>query len=123
MPRTDGVSKVTKMDKYVMHNMVEYIKTQPEFPFDALDVEESLEEVLGYFGFHPQFEDGERELVRKDLLGMALSAELAEMQHLVELGLTSGLERVRDTLYGRARFVGHPRSETPVQFVERMRRL
>ena len=112
---------MTKMDKYVVHNMAEYIKTQPEFPFDAIDVEESLEEVLGYFGFHPQLECGERELLRKDLLQVALSAELAEMQRVVDLGLTSGLERVRDTLYGRSRFLRQPPLVTPAQFMERMR--
>ena len=109
------------MNQYAMHNMVEYIKTQAEFPFDALDVEESLEEVLGFFGFHPQLDEGEIALVRKDLMQMALSAELAEMQHMVDLGLTLGLDRVRDTPYGQYRFPSQRRSMTAAQFVEKMR--
>ena len=122
MPRADGVSKVTEMNKYVMHNMVEYIKTQAEFPFDAIDVEESLEEVLGYYGFDPQLDAGERELLRKDLLQVALSAELAEMQHLAEAESMSALEDVGQPLGLWLKVMSRQqRSVTPAQFVERMR--
>jgi hypothetical protein len=84
------------MDRYKIHKTVEYIRTQTEFPFDGIDVEESLEEVLAYFGFHAQFDDEEREELRKDLLQLAVQAELAEMSRIVELGSTAGLDRVRD---------------------------
>jgi hypothetical protein len=115
MPRADGASKVTEMNKYVVHNMVEYIKTQAEFPFDALDVEESLEEVLGYFGFHPQLDVATREQLLADLLPLALGAELGEMQHLAESS------NAAETLCFPARVLGqHPRM-SPAQFMEKMR--
>ena len=104
------------MDRYIVHNMVEYIKMQTEFPFDVIDVEESLDDVLGYFGLHPQLDEQERHEVRRDLLQLALSAELAEMQRIVDLGLMSGLERVRNTLLPRQR-----PSVSPSQFIEKLR--
>lgn len=115
MPRADGVSKVTEMNRYVVHNMVEYIKTQAEFPFDAMDVEESLEEVLGYFGFHPQLDEPAREQLREDLLPLALGTELGEMQHLAESA------NAAETFCFPARVLGqHPRM-SPAQFMEKMR--
>ena len=71
------------MDRFKMHNMMEHIKTQPEFPFDALDVEESLDNVLSYFGLHPQLDEQERHEITRDLLKLALSGELAEMLAVV----------------------------------------
>ena len=85
------------MDRYNTHNMVEYIKTQPEFPFDTIDVEEALDNVLGYFGLHPKLDKQERHEITRDLLKLALSGELAEMQRGVDLNLMPGLDHVRNT--------------------------
>jgi hypothetical protein len=84
------------MNRNAIHNMVEYIRTQPEFPFDGIDVEESLDDVLGYFGLHPQLEDDERQQLREDLLQFALRDELAEVSQLAESELWAGLVLVRD---------------------------
>ena len=89
------------MDRYNIHKMVEYIRTQPEFPFDGIDVEESLEEVLAYFGLHPQLDEDERRQLRQELLPMALEDEFAEVSLLAEQGMSSGLVLVR----------GEPRAE------------
>lgn len=115
MPRKDGVSEVTKMDRINTHNMVEYIKTQPEFPFDAIDVEQSLDDVLNYFGLHPKLDEQERHEITRDLLPLALSAELAEMQRIADLSLTAGLDRVRNTRLPRQR-----PSISPAQFLEEL---
>ncbi|VGO13690.1 hypothetical protein PDESU_02247 [Pontiella desulfatans] len=103
------------MDRYNTHNMVEYIKTQPEFPFDAIDVEESLDNVLCYFGLHPKLDEQERHEITRDLLKLALSGELAEMQRIVDLGLMSGIDHVRNTRLPRQR-----PSISPAQFMEEL---
>ena len=84
------------MNNNAIHNMVEYIRTQPEFPFDGIDVEESLDDVLAYFGLHPQLEDDERQQLREDLLQFALQDELAEVSQLAKSELWAGLVLVRD---------------------------
>jgi hypothetical protein len=110
------------MNQYAMHNMVEYIKTQAEFPFDALDVDESLEAILGYFGFHPQLDGSEREQLRQDLYPLALGAELGEMQHLAEAEGMEELESVGKPLGMWLRVLGRQqRSVTPARFMEKMR--
>lgn len=124
MPRADGVSKVTEMNQYAMHNMVEYIKTQPEFPFDLLDVEESLEDVLGYFGFHADLHECEREQLLQDLVPLALGSELAEMQHLVDASSTGAFESAGQPMGIWLKVLGRqPRSVSPGQFMEKMRLL
>jgi len=71
------------MNRYRMNSMVEYIRMQDEFPFDVLDVEENLDEVLAYFGFFAQLtEDGAAE-IRTALADIAGAAEWAEMTRLV----------------------------------------
>lgn len=84
------------MDRYKIHKAVEYIRTQVEFPFDGLDVEESLDEVLAYFGLHPQLDAEERQQLQQDLLPLAWGDEEAEMCRLVELSMPSGLEMAKD---------------------------
>ena len=84
------------MDRYKIHKAVEYIRTQPEFPFDGIDVEESLEGVLAYFGLHPQLDEDEREVLRQELLPLAWADEETEMFRLAELSVSAGLEHVRD---------------------------
>ncbi len=72
------------MKKRKIHNIVEYIRTQTEFPFDGIDIDESIEEVLAYFGLHPQLDDNERFQIQQELLPLALQAELAEVAYLAE---------------------------------------
>jgi hypothetical protein len=110
------------MNQYAMHNMVEYIKTQAEFPFDALDVDESLEAILDYFGFHPQLDASDSEQLRQDLYPLALSTELGEMQHLAEAEGMEELESVGKPLGMWLRVLGRQeRSITPARFMEKMR--
>lgn len=73
------------MDKYKIHRAVEYIRTQPEFPFDGTDIEESLEEVLAYFGLHPQLDEDERQELRQEILPMAAEDEETEVSRLLQL--------------------------------------
>ena len=72
------------MNPFEMHRMVEFIRAQTEFPFDVLDVEESLEHVLGFFGFHPELDGDSQRVLRRDLVPIALAAELGEVARLSE---------------------------------------
>lgn len=73
------------MNTYKLHCIIEYIKTQPEFPFDVLDVEDGVETVLAYFGLHPELDDEERGELRRELEEMAARSELAEIAATVTL--------------------------------------
>ena len=84
------------MNRYKIHRAVEYIKTQAEFPFDGIDVEDSLDEVLAYFGLHPQLDDEERELLQEELLPLAVQDEEAEVCRMVELATAAELADVKD---------------------------
>ena len=72
------------MNPFEMHRMVEFIRAQTEFPFDALDVEESLEQVLGFFGFHPELDGEARRVLRRELFPIALGAELGEVARAMD---------------------------------------
>ena len=72
------------MNKYQMHCIVEYIRMQDEFPFDVLGVEESLEEVLAYFGFFAQLTEAEREELKTELTKLAEESEWVEVAYLVQ---------------------------------------
>ena len=87
------------MDQYVIHNMVEYIDSRDEFPFDCIDVEESVEDVLEFFGLHPELSQKERDDVKRQLLQKALAGELAEMSRLVELETDCHLSRIMQRLH------------------------
>ena len=99
MPGKDRVSKVINMNSYVMRNIIEYIGSQEDMPFDAVDIEESLEEVLAHFDLHPELCGRERDALKNDLLRLALKRELKEMREILDLGLTSGVKRVGLRLY------------------------
>ena len=71
------------MNKYRMNSMVEYIRMQEDFPFDVLDVEENLEEVLAYFGFFAKLTEESAAEIRTALANIAGAAEWAEMTRLV----------------------------------------
>lgn len=70
------------MNRYKLHRIVEYIRTQHEFPFDVIDVIEDIEAVLSYFGLHPEIDDQERMELLHDLYPIASEAELAEIAQL-----------------------------------------
>ena len=80
------------MNRYKLHMVVEYIRTQPEFPFDVYDVEDDVQQVLAYFGLHPQLDDEERNELKRDLLELALASQLAEIERTV---VPSGTPTVR----------------------------
>lgn len=71
------------MDRYKVHRIVEYIRMQTEFPFDVMDVDEDVEQVLAYFGLHPALEDEERQEIQRELGEIAGEAQLAEIARLV----------------------------------------
>ena len=70
------------MNKTKVNQILNYIKTQNEFPFDVFDVDDQ-ESVLGYFGFHPMLDDEERDIIRNGLLEMAEAAQTAEMARMM----------------------------------------
>jgi len=73
------------MNKNRMHCVIEYIKTQPEFPFDVLDVEDGVETVLAYFGLHPELDDEERGELKREFIEMAARSEMGEIAATVTL--------------------------------------
>jgi hypothetical protein len=82
---------------YVVNDVdtaLHYVRRQRSFPFDVVDVERSLDEVLAYFGFGTTLLGDDRRRVRRELLRIALGAELTEMAQVIDRGLTSGLERL-----------------------------
>lgn len=72
------------MDRNEMHRMVEYIRIQPEFPFDMVNVEQDIELVLAFYGFCRDLDNEEKQEVTRCLLPMAASGELAEIGHVIE---------------------------------------
>lgn len=72
------------MNRYQVHCIVEYIRMQDEFPFDVFGVEESLEEVLAYFGFFAELTEADQEELRSELTRMAEASEWAEMAYMAE---------------------------------------
>lgn len=74
------------MNNYQIHCIVEYIRMQDEFPFDVLGVEESVDEVLAYFGFFSQLTEGDKAELRSELTRLAEASEWAEMTYMVEQG-------------------------------------
>ena len=77
------------MNKYKIHCIVEYIRMQDEFPFDVFGVEETLDEVLAYFGFFAQLTEADREELRSELGKLAEETEWTEMAYLVEQQVTA----------------------------------
>ena len=108
------------MDQYVIHSMVEYIDSRDEFPFDCVDVEESFEDVLAFFGLYPQLSQDEEHEVKRRLLQKALAGELAEMSRLVELGYDCPLSRILLRLHPYRHRPEKARSMSPAEFVDKM---
>ena len=106
------------MDKTSIHNMVEYINLQEEFPFYAAEVEEAINDVIAFFGFHPDTSPEERKQMKRDLMARALGVELGEVSRLVEAEesrLLTGLRPYRRGWYKEP-------SVSAGTYVERMRR-
>ena len=87
------------MNEYVLGNVVGYIEEMAEMPFDAVDIQESLEEVLAHYGLHPELSSSERDTLKDALLRIVLKKELRRMIEVLDLCVTSGLERVGTKLY------------------------
>lgn len=87
------------MNEYVLGNVVGYIEGMEDMPFDAVDIQESLEEVLAHYGLHPDLSNSESDILKDALLRMVLKRELRRMIDVLDLGVTSGLERVGSKLY------------------------
>jgi hypothetical protein len=68
-------------------------------PFNALDVEQSLEEVLEYYDLHPDLTVREFRELKKELLKLTLKAEMDEMVRTLDTGITSGVDRVMRRLF------------------------
>ena len=71
------------MNRYGLNGVVEYIRMQDEFPFDVLDVEDSMDDILEYFGLYPGLNEDERAELRTALESMAAEVEWAEIAWLV----------------------------------------
>lgn len=84
---------------YVVKGIVGYIKERPEMPFSALDVEQSLEEVLAYFDLHPDLSVTEFRELKKELVKLTLKAEMEEMMRMLDTGVSSGMDRVMRRLF------------------------
>ena len=109
------------MNKRMVHNMVEYINQQPDFPFDCIDVEESVEQVMVFFGFAPETGPEERQEVKRELLKKARAAEMAEIARLVEMGTDCELTPIMDKLRPYRRGRREESSTDAGEFVQRMR--
>ena len=109
------------MDQQIIHNTVEYINQQPEFPFDVIDVEESVDDILAFFGLHPDLSAEERIQVRNELVKRARSAELAEVSRLVELGADCHLTPIMARLRPYRRGAFREPSVSTREFVQKMR--
>ena len=72
------------MDRYKVHWIVGYIRGQAAFPFDVIDVNDGIDEVLRYFGIYLELDEAERVEIRRELVGLASETELAEMARLLE---------------------------------------
>ena len=87
------------MNEYILGNVVEYIAGMKDMPFDAVDIQESLEEVLAHYGLYPELSGSERDKLKDALMRMVLKKELRRMIEVLDLGVTSGLERIGTKLY------------------------
>lgn len=83
------------MNRHRVHNIVEYIKTADEFPFDTDDVVEDLDKVLQFFGIGDALYTDEMDALRNELRELALAEEYAEVARISSDG-------VLDILLGRA---------------------
>lgn len=83
------------MNSLQIHNIVEYIKSKDEFPFEVEDVEENLTEILSFFDVFEVFTNEETCLLKEGLSKLALQEEEAEA---VRLAFKIGLIQKEDIL-------------------------
>jgi hypothetical protein len=69
---------IKMVDKQKIHQIVEYIKLF-EFPFDTLDLNDGLEEILTYFNVSIDLSLEEISIIKRELLPMAESAQTREV--------------------------------------------
>ena len=69
-------------NNYHIHQIIEYLLAQLEFPFDSIDVEESLDEVLTHFGIDETFTADETAEIQRHILPRGISFQIREMQRL-----------------------------------------
>ncbi|WP_309400023.1 hypothetical protein [Cerasicoccus maritimus] len=70
------------MTNYHIHQIIEYLLSQVEFPFDSIDVEESLDDVLVHFGIDETFTAVEEAEIRRYILPRGINFQISEMQRL-----------------------------------------
>ena len=67
------------MKNMKLHYMVEYMKSEKDFPFDVEDIENEIHMVLSWFGILEHFNAEELAILKKDLSQIALKQEYREM--------------------------------------------
>lgn len=78
------------MYSFKVHAIVEYIKTQGQFPFDVEDVAEDLSHVLGFYEVLETLSTTEEGILKEDLTTLAYEVQDAEVARLVELDQPAG---------------------------------
>ncbi len=73
------------MNRLKLHGIVEQIRAQPGFAFDVEDVEENLNEVLDFFGVGGVFSADETDILRQEMMDLALGAEFAEAVRMTDM--------------------------------------
>ncbi len=67
------------MNNLNLHFIIEQIKQKGEFPFNVEDVKEDLGEILGFFGIHELFDEEEKQVIKEDLIEIAMAEQAAEV--------------------------------------------
>ncbi len=63
--------------RFLVHSIIECIR-QYDFCFEVVELQESVEEILAYFGIHVSLSMDERRLVIDELAGLAEDFEVSE---------------------------------------------
>ena len=71
------------MRQRYIHRVIEYIKAQTEFPFDTIDVEAALEEVLKHYGFIDEFTAAEQDEIKQCLLPLGQESQMREVMRIL----------------------------------------
>lgn len=72
------------MNRNKLHRVVEWIRSQTDFPFDAADVEENVTAVVAHFGFTKDFTPEELDVLRNELVPLGLATEFGEVARLLD---------------------------------------
>ena len=71
------------MNRLKIDKVVAYIRSQAEFPFDLLDVQDEFSKVLGYYSLHGHLNWKEQDVLQDELLKFAEIAQTVEMTRMV----------------------------------------